>query len=130
MRKEVAVGWWAVLALAIAAAWMPGPAAAGRAAARASGEQASVRSGARAQEVGRAAVALQKLGFYKGDTGGAWSPELHEAVRAFQKSRGLKATGRLNRDTRSALGLEPATKQSGKGDGAAKASRASGEEAP
>ena len=130
MRKEAVVVWWAVLVLAIAAAVLPGSAAAARAAVRGSSGTASARGSERAQEVGRAAVALQKLGFYKGDTGGAWSPELHEAVRAFQKSRGLKTTGRLNRDTRAALGLEPAAKQAGKGEGAAKSGRTSGDEAP
>jgi len=67
---------------------------------------AAARKAGRAQEVSRAALALKKLGLYQGDTSGKWCPELHDALKDFQKGRGLKVTGRLNRETRIALGLE------------------------
>jgi peptidoglycan hydrolase-like protein with peptidoglycan-binding domain len=87
---------------------------------------AAARKAGRAQEVARAAVALKKLGLYQGDVSGKWCPELHEAIRAFQKSHGLKVSGRLNRDTRVALGLEEAQARPGRsrepgGDKAAEA---------
>jgi hypothetical protein len=75
---------------------------------------AASRKAGRAQEVARAAVALKKLGLYQGDTSGKWCPELHEAIRGFQKSRALKVTGRLNHDTRVALGMEEAPSRPGR----------------
>ncbi|HVP39756.1 MAG TPA: peptidoglycan-binding domain-containing protein [Candidatus Saccharimonadales bacterium] len=89
--------------------------------ARSAADSPAARRASRAQQVARAAVELKKLGLYKGDTSGKWSPELHEAVRAFQRSHGLKETGRLNRDTRAALGLEPGARKTSR----AKVTRAS-----
>ena len=63
------------------------------------------QSPARAEMLLKAGSALKKLGFYKGEPSGNWGAELRGATEAFQKSRGLKVTGRLNQDTRTALGL-------------------------
>ena len=66
------------------------------------------RSASARDQVAKAATALKKQGLYKGDVSGKWSPELHAAVEAFQKSHGLKETGRLNKETRKALGIDQA----------------------
>src|SRR5262245_57836645 len=97
---------WMRAVTLVAALMMLCGATTGGAAPRAKARAAKSSSGSRAQLVARAAVALQKLGLYHGDTSGKWSRELHEAVQTFQKSHDLKTTGRLNKETRLALGLE------------------------
>jgi peptidoglycan hydrolase-like protein with peptidoglycan-binding domain len=83
----------------------------GAEAAPAKGERAAVRktSPARAEMILQAGTALKKLGFYKGEPSGKWGSEIRGATEAFQKSRGLKVTGRLNQDTRTALGMAEGT---------------------
>ncbi len=63
-------------------------------------------SQARGEMILKASAALKKLGFYKGEPGSKWSAEIRGATEAFQKNRGIKVTGRLNKDTRRALGIE------------------------
>jgi hypothetical protein len=46
---------------------------------------------------------LLNLGFSPGPVDGIWGPKTASALRDFQKSRGLKSTGRLNDTTRSEL---------------------------
>src|SRR5207244_13169870 len=98
------------LALAVLGLGALGAAAApAQGAPRARKETATSRKAgaSRTEMLSRAAAALKKLGLYHGETGGKWNPDLHAAMRSFQKSHGLKTTGRLNRDTRRALGIEP-----------------------
>ena len=111
--------WMVVVAGALLSApgWIPGAQGAPK-----SAKSTAVR-GAR-EQVAQAAAALKKLGLYSGDTSGKWNPDLHAAVSAFQKRHGLKETGRLNKETRKALGLDDGA---GRGDAApAKAKSAEG----
>jgi N-acetylmuramoyl-L-alanine amidase len=50
---------------------------------------------------------LQTLGFYHGTVDGLWGPATQEAIAAFQRSRNLSASGRLDPATVSAMGLDP-----------------------
>ncbi len=96
--------------------------AAGWAASTAKGDH-SRGTGPRAEQLARTCTALKRLGFYKGEVVQKWSPELHQSVAEFQKSRGLKSTGRLNKETRLALGLEETPGKAAKeGEGAGKIS--------
>jgi hypothetical protein len=55
----------------------------------------------------QAQTALKTKGFYKGDANGKMDSDTKEAVKAFQEKQGITATGRLNKDTRQLLGIEP-----------------------
>ncbi|MFH1478564.1 MAG: peptidoglycan-binding domain-containing protein [Candidatus Omnitrophota bacterium] len=44
-------------------------------------------------------IALKKAGFYKGDIDGKQGPKTKEAIRAFQKARGLKVDGVVGKTT-------------------------------
>ncbi len=48
-------------------------------------------------------IALKKAGFYKGDIDGKQGPKTKEAIRAFQKARGLKVDGVVGKTTWQAL---------------------------
>ena len=48
-------------------------------------------------------MALKKAGFYKGDIDGKQGPRTKEAIRAFQKARGLKVDGVAGKATWQAL---------------------------
>ena len=48
-------------------------------------------------------MALKKAGFYKGDIDGKQGPRTKEAIRAFQKARGLKVDGVVGKTTWQAL---------------------------
>jgi N-acetylmuramoyl-L-alanine amidase len=50
---------------------------------------------------------LRQFGFYRGTSDGIWGPRTQSGLTAFQRSRGLEATGQLNPTTISALGLDP-----------------------
>lgn len=49
--------------------------------------------------------ALQQGGFYKGTVDGKMGPHTRQAIRSFQQSKGLHATGHLNQKTLTALGV-------------------------
>ena len=49
--------------------------------------------------------ALKKAGFWNKDIDGAYSKELSEAVKSFQKSKSLNADGVAGQDTQRALGM-------------------------
>ena len=57
------------------------------------------------QEVKSAQKALKAKGYDPGASDGAMGPRTRAAVRNFQKAEGLRATGRLDADTRSKLGV-------------------------
>ena len=48
---------------------------------------------------------LAREGYYRGESDGAFSPEMRQALWAYQRSHGLRITGYLNRDTLAAMGL-------------------------
>ena len=57
------------------------------------------------QEVKSAQEALKAKGYDAGASDGAMGPRTRAALRSFQKAEGLRATGRLDADTRSKLGV-------------------------
>ena len=57
------------------------------------------------QEVKSAQEALKAKGYDAGASDGAMGPRTRAALRNFQKAEGLRATGRLDADTRSKLGV-------------------------
>lgn len=57
-------------------------------------------------QIAQAQGLLKGRGFYTGDAGGKYNPETRAAIKTFQKSNGLKATGTLNRATLEKLGIE------------------------
>jgi len=57
------------------------------------------------QEVKSAQDALKAKGYDPGASDGAMGPRTRAAVRNFQKAEGLRATGRLDADTRTKLGV-------------------------
>ena len=57
------------------------------------------------QEVKSAQDALKAKGYDPGASDGAMGPRTRAALRNFQKAEGLRATGRLDADTRSKLGV-------------------------
>ena len=48
---------------------------------------------------------LAREGYYRGETDGVLSPEMQKAVRRYQITNGLRATGYLNTDTLAIMGL-------------------------
>ena len=69
---------------------------------QASAPQHSSASGGTVQS---AQQALQQGGFYKGTVDGKMGPHTRQAIRSFQQSKGLHATGHLNQKTLTALGV-------------------------
>ena len=57
------------------------------------------------QEVKSAQEALKAKGYDPGASDGAMGPRTRAALRHFQKAEGLRATGRLDADTRTKLGV-------------------------
>jgi lipid-binding SYLF domain-containing protein len=57
------------------------------------------------QEIRQAQQALKDKGMYSGSVNGQMSPEWEQALRDFQSKNNLKATGKLDHETKSALGL-------------------------
>jgi Putative peptidoglycan binding domain len=57
------------------------------------------------REVKSAQEALKAKGYDAGASDGAMGPRTRAALRNFQKAEGLRATGRLDADTRSKLGV-------------------------
>jgi len=50
---------------------------------------------------------LRQLGLYAGETDGIWGDSTQAALERFQRDRGLQATGRINPNTLTTMGLEP-----------------------
>ena len=48
---------------------------------------------------------LAREGYYRGETDGAFSPEMRQALRRYQSSHGLQTTGYLDTDTLGSMGL-------------------------
>jgi murein L,D-transpeptidase YcbB/YkuD len=48
---------------------------------------------------------LARQGYYRGETDGMLSPEMQKAVRRYQITNGLRATGYLDTQTLSVMGL-------------------------
>jgi hypothetical protein len=67
--------------------------------------QASV-SRSSSQDIREAQRALNKMGFDAGSVDGVWGPNTAAAIRNFQQSRGIEATGRLNDRTMEELGIQ------------------------
>ena len=59
----------------------------------------TLKKGSSGAEVRKAQTALADLGYYSGKVDGNFSKAFEEAVIAFQKDWGLKATGALDQDT-------------------------------
>ncbi len=55
---------------------------------------------------------LKEAGFYAGAIDGAYGPETEEALREYQKAKGLQVTGSLTQETRQAL-LQSGQQQKG-----------------
>jgi len=51
---------------------------------------------------------LAREGYYRGETDGKLSPEIQKAVRRYQSTNGLRATGYLDTDTLAVMGLRKA----------------------
>ena len=66
---------------------------------------ASQHSSASGTTVQSAQQALQQGGFYKGTVDGKMGPHTRQAIKSFQQSKGLHATGHLNQKTLTALGV-------------------------
>ena len=62
-------------------------------------EWKTLKKGSSGAEVRKAQTALKELGYYSGKIDGNFSKAFEEAVIAFQKDWGLKATGTLDRET-------------------------------
>jgi peptidoglycan hydrolase-like protein with peptidoglycan-binding domain len=50
---------------------------------------------------------LGQLGYYRGPVDGIWGPGMQSALQRFQQSSGLQVSGRLNRQSVTAMGLNP-----------------------
>jgi len=70
-----------------------------------SGSSGEIRRTSRGPEVSRLQARLRDLGFSPGSVDGSCGPRTEQAVMAFQRRRGLPATGVVGPDTRRALGL-------------------------
>lgn len=53
----------------------------------------------------RVQAALMRLGYYDGDIDGLLGPATRAGLKDFQKSQGLKETGRINLETLTRLGI-------------------------
>jgi His-Xaa-Ser repeat protein HxsA len=85
-----------------AATAQPSTSAPPSASSQASAPQHSSASGTTVQS---AQQALQQGGFYKGTVDGKMGPHTRQAIKSFQQSKGLHATGHLNQKTLTALGV-------------------------
>jgi sporulation protein YlmC with PRC-barrel domain len=76
----------------------------------------------------QAQEALNDRGYDVGEADGQWGPRTQDALRKFQQSQGLKATGQLDPQTAAALGLTEGAVTAAAGGGAARASELMGME--
>lgn len=98
----------AALALAgCAAESEPPPSAAAPQAAPSALAPATVPPAAVDASVRDAQSHLRRLGYYRGPVDGIWGPETEEALRRFQRDRGLPADGTLGDRTLAALRSAP-----------------------
>ena len=67
----------------------------------------TVYEGDRGSEVSDVQFALERLGYYEGPISGVFTPQLAEAVAAFQQRHGIRPDGIIGRSTYEALGLYP-----------------------
>jgi Putative peptidoglycan binding domain len=74
----------------------------GRAQSSANPEQ----SGASSEQIRQAQRALNSMGYDSGPADGVWNARTQAAVRDFQQTRGLEATGQLNERTMRGLGID------------------------
>lgn len=74
-----------------------------------------------AEQIRKVQQKLNQEGFHAGQVDGKWSSETQTAIRNFQQTKGLKATGQLDERTLDELGLEAdefrQKSQSGSGSG-------------
>jgi sporulation protein YlmC with PRC-barrel domain len=59
-----------------------------------------------AEQIRKVQQKLNQEGFHAGQVDGKWSSETQSAIRNFQQSKGMKATGQLDERTLDELGLE------------------------
>ncbi len=87
----------------------------------------SLHRGAQGSTVRVAQCLLAATGHYDGDTGGSYGRQTHAAVKTFQRDRGLRATGRLDDRTWTALlatGSRPVLKRGSEGSAVRRVQRA------
>jgi hypothetical protein len=83
--------------------------------------------GDRGTRVRIAQCLLRALGHYRGEVGGSYGEETYRAVREFQRARGLRATGRVEASTWTALlaaGSRPVLKRGSEGPDVRRVQRA------
>jgi peptidoglycan hydrolase-like protein with peptidoglycan-binding domain len=64
---------------------------------------AVLKVGSKGSAVNQAQKILKQEGFYKGPINGIFSPQMEAAVKAFQKSEGIKVTGVIGPETQAAF---------------------------
>ncbi len=87
----------------------------------------ALHRGDRGPRVKAAQCLLKAAGRYRGEVGGSYGAETKKATRSFQRSRGLRATGRINGRTWTALlanGSRPVLKRGSEGPPVRRAQRA------
>jgi len=75
------------------------------------------QAGMSKEKVKEVQTALKEKGFEPGEADGVAGPKTHQAIRDFQKSKNLQATGRIDDRTASALGVSTSGMQSSGGSG-------------
>jgi peptidoglycan hydrolase-like protein with peptidoglycan-binding domain len=76
-------------------------------------------SGGNREQVKAAQQALKDKGHDPGAVDGVMGPKTRSALKDFQKTEGIKDTGRLDQDTMSKLGVEARTSGTGSAPGSA-----------
>jgi peptidoglycan hydrolase-like protein with peptidoglycan-binding domain len=79
-------------------------------------QQSSQEQNLTKEEIRQAQQALDQKGFKAGQADGVLGPETKNAIKEFQQKQGLNATGELDGQTMSALGVSP-NAQSGQAGG-------------
>ena len=68
-------------------------------------EQSEYEEGDADSSISAVQSALSREGYYSGAVDGSFGVETRNALRRFQRARGLNVTGRIDRATMNALGL-------------------------